>query len=74
MAKRQRRITVGQSFPDETRKLINSECTLVKTDNSVIFVKVISVENGSITVRNTRGAVQTLSAGQIGEIIVDFYA
>ena len=74
MAKRQRRIQMGQEIPSEVSSLINSFCTLVKTDNSVNFVKIISVENTRITVTNTRGARKNIPAGEIREIIQDLHA
>jgi len=74
MAKRQQRIPVSADLPSSVKSLINSACTLVKTDNSVIFVKVISVGDTTLTVKNARGARQTISASEIRELIVDSHA
>ncbi len=74
MAKRQRRIGIGTEFPSSLNSLINAAFSLVKTDNSVIFVKLISVERTNITVENTRGGRVKLGPSAIRELIIDSHA
>lgn len=74
MGKRQLRLSFAHGVPIEIKEWINSPVTIVKKDNTVIFVNIQQITSTGIRVKNTAGKVSEIHADVIQEIIIDFHA
>ena len=74
MARRQQRISFTGGVPETQLPATINWCTLVKIDNSVIFVKVVKTGKEEFEIRNQRGKTETVPVKMIREIIIDTHA
>ncbi len=74
MARRQQRISFTGGVPETKLPATINWCTLVKIDNSVIFVKVVKAGKEQLEIRNQRGRNEIVPTKMIREIIIDTHA